>query len=173
MSLSVRAPLYDRFKKLGIDYRTVDHPPIMTVDEGRAFKSELPGGHTKNLFLKDKKGGFFFLSAECDTDIDLVAMGKILAARGRLSFGRPEKMQEILGVMPGSVTPFALMNARPDAFVAVTFDNALFQYDTIWFHPLENTASTAISPDDLLTFVQDCGVHPLLLDFSPHGVTKC
>ncbi|MEO0399066.1 MAG: prolyl-tRNA synthetase associated domain-containing protein [Pseudomonadota bacterium] len=185
-----RQKLFDRFDRLGVPSETVDHPPIMTVDEGRDLKLTMPGRHTKNLFLKDKKGNLFLLSAHCDTVVDLVAFGKAVGAKGRLSFGKPELMIEILGVAPGSVTPFALINADPAALRAVAFDAALFsgtaaepdedlgadpaqlprEGPRVWFHPLENTASTAIYPADLLLFARDCGFSPVLADFAGEAV---
>ena len=158
-----RAQLFARLDELGLTHRTVEHQPIMTVDEGRAFKESMPGGHSKNLFLKDKKGTLFLVTAHCDTEIDLVALGRHLGAKGRVSFGKPDLMVEKLGVAPGSVTPFAMINAVPDTFAAVVVDQAFFDHDPVWFHPLKNDASTAIAADDLIVFLKACGVEPLIL----------
>jgi len=159
-----RDALFARLDALKIAHRTVDHPPIMTVEEGRAFKADMPGGHSKNLFLRDKKGAHYLLSAHCDTPVDLVALGKAIGARGRLSFGKPAAMEATLGVTPGAVTPFGLMNAPPGAFTRVVVDRRFFDFDPVWFHPLDNAASTAIAPADLVRFAEACGFAPLILD---------
>ena len=163
---SARTDLAAFLDASGIGHRTVDHPAIFTVDEGRAFKASMPGGHSKNLFLKDKKGSLFLASAHSDTRVDLVALGKRLGAKGRLSFGKPDLMTETLGVVPGAVTPFALMNETARALSAVIIDQSLLAHDPVWFHPLENTASTAISPENLMLFVRTCGFQPLLCDLA-------
>ncbi len=161
-----RAALFDRLTRLGVAHRTVAHPPIMTVEEGRTFKASMPGGHSKNLFLRDKKGAFYFVTAHCDTQIDLVALGRRIGARGRLSFGKAEQLAQTLGVTPGSVTPFALFHAGAAALSAVIVDAAFEAFDPIWFHPLQNTASTAVSTPGLIAFIQDCGFEPQLMDFA-------
>ena len=157
--------LFERLEALRINPRTVEHPPIMTVAEGRAFKSAMPGGHSKNLFLKDKKGALTLITAHCDTEIDLVSVGKQIGARGRLSFASAALMQEILCITPGAVTPFALLNPAAAHILNVIVDKVFFDFETVWFHPLRNTASTAISPSDLLRFVQSTGHEPKLVSF--------
>lgn len=161
---ATRTKLFQRLDDLGISHRTVDHEAIMTVDEGREFKTSMPGGHSKNLFLKDKKGGRVFVTAHCDSVVDIVAIGRAVGSRGRLSFGKPELLMETLGVAPGSVTPFALMNARPEDLQAVIVDTRFFDHDPVWFHPLQNTGSTAISAENLLKFIRNAGFEPLVLD---------
>jgi len=149
-----------------IAHRTVEHPAIFTVDEGRDLKRQWPGGHSKNLFLKDKRGDLFLAVALGETRVDLVGLGKRLGAKGRLSFGKPELMTATLGVVPGAVTPFTLINRSAQALKAVILDSALLATDPVWFHPLENTASTAISAADLRRFVISCGFEPQIIDLS-------
>ena len=161
-----RSALFNLLDRLGIGHRTVDHPAIFTVEEGRAFKAEMPGGHSKNLFLKDKKGALALAVAHCDTRVDLVGLGKAIGAKGRLSFGKPELMTATLGVIPGAVTPFALMNDSAKALSAVIIDRRLMDYDPVWFHPLENTASTAVSAAGLQHFAQACGFTPRLVNLA-------
>ncbi|MEM9899222.1 MAG: prolyl-tRNA synthetase associated domain-containing protein [Pseudomonadota bacterium] len=161
-----RLKVEKRLSALGIDCTTVTHPPIMTVEEGRSFKESMPGGHSKNLFVKDKRAEFSLVVAHCDTKVDLVGVGKALGSKGRLSFGKPEAMVEILGVEPGSVTPFSLMNASPSALARVVIDKNLMGFDQVWFHPLRNTASTAIKPEDLVVFAEDCGFPPVFMDLA-------
>jgi Ala-tRNA(Pro) deacylase len=157
-----RSDLFAFLDALGIAHRTVEHPPIFTVDEGRDFKSSMPGGHSKNLFLKDKKDRLFLAVAHCDTPVDIVGYGKAAGAKGRLSFGKPALMTATLGVIPGAVTPFALINAGAAALTEVAVDTALLSWPAVWFHPLENTASTAVAPQDLLRFIEACGHAPRL-----------
>jgi Ala-tRNA(Pro) deacylase len=164
-----RAALFARLDALGIDHRTVEHPAIFTVEEGRDMKASMPGGHSKNLFLKDKKDRLFLAVCHCDTAVDLVAYGKLAGAKGRLSFGRPELMTATLGVIPGAVTPFALINDSAKALAEVAVDAALLRWDAVWFHPLENTASTAVSPDGLIAFIRACGFAPRLVDLANPG----
>ncbi len=165
-----RAALLDALDRFGIKARTISHQAIFTVEEGRDLKRQMPGGHSKNLFLKDKKGALFLAVADAETRIDLVALGKALGAKGRLSFGKPELMTATLGVIPGAVTPFALINESARALSAVIVDSRLLASDPVWFHPLENTASTAISPQNLLDFIEDCGFNARIIDLAAPSV---
>jgi Ala-tRNA(Pro) deacylase len=169
--VKVRADLFEFLDRLGIEHETVEHPPIFTVKEGRALKLQWPGGHSKNLFLKDKKGALFLAVALGETKVDLVGLGKALGAKGRLSFGKPELMTATLGVIPGAVTPFALINETAKTLSRVILDTNLLAHDPVWFHPLENTASTGISPENLVRFVEACGFTPGITDLaSPAGL---
>lgn len=149
---------------LGIAHRTVDHAPVFTVAEGDAIKDAMPGGHTKNLFLKSKKNELVLISAHQDTAVALNALHRKLGT-GRLSFGKPELLGEALGVTPGSVTAFAIVN-DPDQRVRFILDQALMDYDIVNFHPLKNDATTAISSADLLTFVRALGREPEIMDLT-------
>ena len=162
--MKTRDELFALFAELGIDQRTVEHPAVFRVGEGEAIKAALPGGHTKNLFLKDSKGQLWLVSALQDTQIDLKAMPNVIGS-ARLSFGSPDAMASALGVTPGSVTAFALIN---DAGHAVRFvlDAALADADPVNFHPLVNTATTAISRADFRRFLAALGVEPLTVDFA-------
>lgn len=161
-----RDELFRFFDSLAIAHRTVEHPPIFTVEEGRSYKASMPGGHSKNLFLKDKKDRLFLAVAHCDTPVDIVGYGRAAGSKGRLSFGRPDLMTATLGVIPGAVTPFALINETARSISEVAVDAALMRWDAVWFHPLENTASTAVAPSDLLKFIRACGFAPRLLDLA-------
>ncbi len=161
-----RAALITLFGQLDVGHKTVEHEAIFTVDQGRDLKRQWPGGHSKNLFLKDKKGALFLAVALSDTRVDLVGLGKLLGAKGRLSFGKPELMTATLGVIPGAVTPFTLMNESAKALSSVIVDSQLLVHDPVWFHPLENTASTAVSPADLLKFIRHCGFEPRTVDLA-------
>lgn len=160
------ADLFARLDGLGIAHSTVRHRPVFTVDEGADLKAQMPGGHSKNLFLKDKKGALALVSALAETKIDLNALAKALGM-GRPSFGSAELLLETLGVTPGSVTVFAMMNAPPGR-LRLVLDEALFGHEIVNFHPLSNDATTAVAPAGLLKFLADCGHAPVRIAFD-HG----
>ena len=154
--------LLARLAELGIQSRTVSHPPVFTVEQAKALRGELPGGHVKNLFLRNKKGAMWLVVAEEDRRIDLKVLGERIGA-GKVSFGSPERLLQYLGVLPGSVTPLGLINDTGHA-VQIVIDQALLAHDPINVHPLTNDRTTAISPNDLLTFIEACGHTPQILD---------
>lgn len=164
------ADLFALFDRLGIAHATRRHRPVFTVEEGADIKAALPGGHTKNLFLKDKKGGIWLISAIAETQIDLNAVSRLLGA-ARFSFGSAERLMEYLGVTPGSVTVYALINDQPER-VRVILDEALFDHDLVNFHPLSNDATTAANPADMLKFVRATGHDPIRLRFDAAGVPR-
>jgi Ala-tRNA(Pro) deacylase len=154
--------LYARFAALGIVWHTHAHAPVFTVEEARNLRGRLPGTHTKNLFLEDRKGALWLVVAREDLRLDLNALAKTLHAP-RFSFGTPERLMEVLRIPPGSVTPFALMHDVAGLVTAV-FDRAMLTSDLVNFHPLRNDRTTAISAGDLIRFAQACGHDPLILD---------
>jgi Ala-tRNA(Pro) deacylase len=156
-----RADLAQCLERLGIRTETVEHPPLFTVEESRALRGEIAGGHTKNLFLKDKKDQVFLVVADEDAAIDMKSLHKRIGS-GRLSFGRPELLAELLGVIPGAVTPFAAIN-DPTGRVTVILDSELLRHERLNFHPLENTATTTIGRDDLVAFLRHTGHEPRIL----------
>lgn len=147
---------------LGIEHKTTQHEPVFTVAESESLRDRIPGGHTKNLFVKDKKDRYFVLTVEENAVVDLKTVHKIIDASSRVSFGRPEKMLEYLGVVPGSVTVFGAIN---DTANNVTFvlDSDLMSHDLINGHPLSNDATTTIGRDDLIRFLEATGHAPLVL----------
>lgn len=162
--------LFARLDALGVAHATHAHRPVFTVAESRDLKAAIPGGHTKNLFLKDKKSRLFLLCAIADTVIDLNAASKLIGA-GRFSFGNAELLMKHLGVEPGSVTLFALVN-DPERRVTLILDDALFAFDPVNFHPLRNDATTAISPGGMMAFVRSLGREPIRLAFDAAGVPR-
>jgi Ala-tRNA(Pro) deacylase len=152
------AELFAYLDNLGIAHATVTHPPVFTVEEGRDLRGTIPGGHTKNLFLRDKKGVPYLVVAGEAAAIELRALHRVLGATGRFSFGSAELMHELLGVTPGSVTPFAVSNDTANR-VTVVLDAALMTHAVLNFHPLVNTGTTTISRDGLLQFLAATG-HP-------------
>ncbi len=155
--------LLARLDHLGIASTTHRHPPMFTVEDSRKLRGELPGGHCKSLFLKDKKGAMWLVVVLEDRAVDLKALRARLGAKN-LSFGRPERLLEVLGVVPGAVTPFALLNDS-ERRVTVVLDKEMLAHDPLNYHPLSNEATTAIAPGDLLAFIADCGHVPTILDF--------
>lgn len=153
--------LFRRLESLGIPTTTVEHPPLYTVAESRAKRGSIPGGHTKNLLLRCKKGRLWLVVALESADIDLKSLHTRIGA-GRLSFARPEQLEQALGIPAGSVSPFALINDTEQR-VQVVLDEAMMRLDRLNFHPLVNTATTTIGRDDLLAFIRSCGHTPAIV----------
>jgi Ala-tRNA(Pro) deacylase len=152
--------LFEEFDRLGIDTETVEHPAVFTVDEAKALRGELPGAHSKNLFLKDKKGRFWLVVALEDRPIDLKALRHTIGA-APLSFGKPDALEAILGITPGSVTPFSVINDT-EGQVTVVLDAEMLEQAPLNFHPLVNTATTRISAAGLLAFLGATGHDPII-----------
>ncbi len=157
-----REDLFALLDELGIAHETREHEAAFTVEDARRLRGLIPGGHTKNLFLKDKKGRLWLVVAEEDREVNLKQLHRRIGA-ARLSFGKAELMEQVLGVRPGSVTPFAVMNDR-EGRVTVVLDEAMMAHEVLNFHPLENTATTSISSQGLLKFLRATGHEPLLAD---------
>ena len=157
-----RNELFNFLDQHHIAHKTIEHAAAHTVEQARAHRGLLPGGHAKNLFLKCKKGSLWLIVAEEETPLRLNQLHKRIGS-GRLSFGSADLMMEVLGVTPGSVTPFALLNDRQHR-INLILDEILLAQDPLNFHPLENTATTTISRDDLLRFVNACGFTPLIMN---------
>jgi len=156
--------LFDSLAGLGIAHRTVEHAPVFTVEQAKAHRGELPGLHIKNLFLRNKKEEMWLVVALEDRAIDLKRLGEMLGA-GRLSFGSAERLRKYLGVEPGSVTPFAVINDQAHE-VRLVLDRALEAGGPINAHPLTNTMTTAIGLSDLLRFFAETGHQPAWLDLA-------
>ena len=155
--------LFDVLDAAGVAHTTLEHAPVFHVGEGAEIKAQLAGGHTKNLFLKEAKGRLWLITALGETKIDLKALPARIGS-AKLSFGSAALLEEALGVEPGSVTPFALIN---DAARRVTLivDAALLRADPLNFHPLTNTATTQVSKAGFLAFLDALGVEPMVVDF--------
>ena len=155
--------LFARLDKWGIAHRTVEHPPVFTVEEAKALRGNLPGHHIKNLFLRNKKEEMWLVVALEDRTIDLKRLGEVLGA-GRLSFGSADRLKRYLGVEPGSVTPLSLVNDEGHA-VRLVLDRGMADGGPVNAHPLVNTMTTALAPADLLRFFEATGHTPRWLDF--------
>ena len=151
--------LFAALDALGIKHSTIKHPPLFTVEQSRALRGQIPGGHTKNLFLRDKKHALYLVVAEEDAEIDLKSLHRLLGAGGRFSFGSADLLREVWGVEPGAVTPFGAIN-DDGGRVAVVLDAALMEHDTLNFHPLINVMTTTIRRDDLVKFLRSTGHAP-------------
>jgi Ala-tRNA(Pro) deacylase len=150
---------------LDISVTTVTHPPLYTVADSQALRGEIAGGHTKNLFLKDRKDQYFLLTVEEEATVDLKTIHTVIGAAGRVSFGRPEALMDLLGVVPGAVTAFGVINDT-DKRVKLFIDEALLGHAVINAHPLTNEATTSIAAHDLLRFVKATGHDPSILKLS-------
>lgn len=159
---SAPSDLFALLDELGIAVETQTHPAVFTVAESRGIKAAIPGGHSKNLFLKDRKDRLFLVVAKDETRIDLKRLHAAIGASGRLSFGAAALLRETLGVEPGSVTPFALVNDTAGR-VSVILDAALMACERVNFHPLVNTMTTTIGRDDLVRFLRATGHEPRTL----------
>jgi Ala-tRNA(Pro) deacylase len=153
---------------LGIPHQSVSHPPLFTVVESRGLRGQIAGGHTKNLFLRDKKGSPFLVVALEDAEIELKSLHRRLGATGRFSFGSAELMRELLGVEPGSVTPFSVINDT-ERRVTVVLDAAMMAHAVLNFHPLVNTGTTTIAREGLLKFLDATGHPPRIEGVSGSG----
>lgn len=162
--MKTRSDLIAFFDAHAIAHDTTDHPAVFRVGEGEGIKDDIPGAHTKNLFLKDAKGRLWLISAQDDTAIDLKRLHTVIGS-ARLSFGSAELMEQALGVTPGSVTAFGLIN---DVERRLTFvlDRRLAQAERVNFHPLTNTATTGVSREGFASFLAALGVTPIVVDFA-------
>lgn len=158
---ATRDELFQRLSELGIETESTNHAPVYTVEEARALRGNIPGGHCKNLFLKDKKGQLWLVVTLEDADVDLKALPRAIGA-ARLSFGKADLLLEVLGVEPGSVTPFALINDT-DIRVNVVLDETMMRAGRLNFHPLKNDATTTINAADLVAFIRSCGHDPAIV----------
>ena len=158
---ATREELFARLRSLGIATETRDHAPVHTVEEARALRGEIAGGPCKNLFLKDDKGQIWLIVCLEDAQVDLKAAPAKIGSR-RLSFGKPDLLMEVLGVEPGSVTPFGLINDMGRR-VNVVLDAAMMAHEQLNYHPLQNSATTTIRAADLVTFIRACGHEPRIV----------
>ncbi len=149
-------------ENLAIPTDTIEHPALFTVAESTALRGALTGGHTKNLFVKDKKSQLFLLVLEADAEIDLKRVHEKIGGSGRVSFGSAELLEEVWGVKPGSVTPFGAINDAAGR-VTVVLDAAMMGHARLNFHPLVNTRTTGLASADLVRFLRATGHEPVIV----------
>jgi Ala-tRNA(Pro) deacylase len=152
---------FSHLDKIGITIKTQTHPPVFTVEDAKKYCDHLPGMHLKNLFLKDKKDQLWLIIAENNKPIDLKKLRQKIGS-GHLSFGKPEILAKTLGVIPGSVTPFGLINDLTLS-VRIIIDSNVICNSLLNFHPLTNTATSSITPKDLIAFIKSCGHKPEII----------
>ncbi|HMK80849.1 MAG TPA: prolyl-tRNA synthetase associated domain-containing protein [Xanthobacteraceae bacterium] len=157
--------LFAFLDRLAIPHQTATHPPLFTVEQSQALRGTIPGGHTKNLFLKDKKDAVFLVVAPEEARIDLKTLHQRLGA-ARFSFGSAELMRALLGVEPGAVTAFGVINDVSHR-VSVVLDAGLMRHEVINCHPLVNTMTTSIGRDDLVRFLEATGHKPRIEAVAP------
>lgn len=162
--VEARERLFSHLADLGITAAVVPYPTHETVEEGKRLRGQMAGTFTKNLLLKDKKGRLFLFSIHEDVALDLKTLHQRIGANGRLGFAPAERMVELLGVQPGALTPLGLMNDG-NGLVTAVVDAALMEADQVNFHPLVNTESIGLKPQELLAFIRSCGREPVLVDF--------
>lgn len=158
------AGLFARLDELGLTHKTVGHEALYTVEQSRALRGDLDGAHIKNLFLRDKKRRMWLVTVLENREMDLKALRHRIGAQGNLSFGNADLLMQHLGIIPGAVTPFSVINDR-DGNVTMVLDKALTEIDPVNAHPLRNDRTTAISPDDLVAFLEAENHAPLVLNF--------
>ena len=146
---------------MDISFTTHTHPPLRTVEDAKAFRGDLQGAHIKNLYLRDRKKRNFLLVAEEDKAIDLKALPGLIGS-DRLSFGSADRLFEMLGVRPGAVSPFTLIN-DPNHKVRLVLDANLVDQSCLFAHPLVNDMTLGISGADLMRFFTHTGHDPRLL----------
>jgi len=151
--------LFAALDALGIKHSTIKHPPLFTVEQSRELRGQIPGGHTKNLFLRDKKSELYLVVAEEDAEIDLKGLHRLLGANGRFSFGSADLLREVWGVIPGAVTPFGAINDT-EGRVTVILDAPMMEHAVLNYHPLVNTMTTSIASEDLVKFLESTGHVP-------------
>lgn len=155
------AALFRRFQTLAIRVITTYHPPFHTVEDAKAQRGNMVGGHCKTLFLKSKRDAWVLVVMDETGRLDVNQLSKDLGL-GRLSFASADHLLEKLGVSPGSVTPFAVMNWPKHIHLNMLLDADMMKNDPLHYHPLHNEATCAISPDDLLKFIHDCEIDPVI-----------
>ena len=154
------AGLLADLEALAIPHRVSEHVAVFTVEESRHIKADLPGEHTKNLFLKDTADAFWLVTVPSDARVDLKALPQAIGCK-RVSFGKAEDMERLIGILPGSVTPLAMINAMPGS-VTVVLETGLAQADRINVHPLRNTATVGLAGGDTLRLLRHWGHAPIV-----------
>ena len=152
--IETKEELLDILTRIGIDHTTHYHPAVYTVEEADRHKDGIVGAHSKNLFFRDRKKNFILVVTLSDKQIKIKEVAQKINAKG-LSFAKPEYLKQVLGVIPGAVTPLAVINAQGQG-LRVILDEALMEKEILNFHPIENTATTTLSAKDLFNFMKHC-----------------
>lgn len=164
------AELEGKLDSWGIAYSTISHPPMRTVEDSKKFRDGVPGGYSKNLFLRNKKGRMWLVTLHEDRQIDLKALGELIGA-GRVSFASPERLMQYLGVIPGAVTPLAVINDLSKS-VQFVLDEHLLELAPLHFHPCDNSKTTTLEASGLMEFLRQTDHPPLLVDFDSLTINR-
>ena len=155
--------LFDRLSEQGIHVTTIKHPRVYTVEESKALRGKIPGCHTKNLLLRNKKDVMWLIVCLENRTVNLKSLATCLGA-GRFSFASSERLGQYLGVEPGAVSPFAVINDHTQK-VRVAVDREVLQHETLNFHPLDNSMTTSITSEDFQHFLESERHSPEIVDF--------
>ena len=158
------AVLLEKLKHLNINYDLHEHEPVFTVEESKKIDKAISACHTRNMYLRTKKKENFLITLSHNTPIDLKKLEEIVKAK-RFSFGSPDRLMQYLGVFPGSVTPFAAINAQPSS-IDIILEEKMMKAEKVAYHPLINIMTIVIKPDDLLLFLKSCGHNPRIVDLT-------
>lgn len=157
--------LMARFDALGIAYKLHHHEAVYTVEESEKIDADIEGTHCRNLFLRDKKKNNYLVVLQNATDVDMKKLPPVIGS-DRLSFGSSDRLWEYLGVRPGSVCPFAVVNDTQNQ-VKILLDKSMMETDIVNYHPLLNTMTVSIKPADLVKFIESTGHEAHIVDLSP------
>ena len=162
--------VFKTLDKLGIVHSTITHPPMRTVEDSRALRDGVPGGYSKNLFLRNRKGRMVLVTLLEHRTVDLKALGAQLGI-GKPSFASQQRLMHFLGVKPGAVTPLAVINDVTQV-VTTVLDKSLLAMDPLHFHPCDNCMTTTVSADGLLSYMNICHLDPVIVDFDALEVSE-
>lgn len=160
--------LLSRLETLGIEAHTFSHPPVFTVEEAKIHRGDLIGAHTKNLFVRDKKGRMWLIVALEDRAVNLRGVAEMLGHK-RFSFGSEERLMKYLGVIRGAVTPFGVVNDHTRA-VRVALDTGLQEHSVWNFHPLDNSMTTTLTGAEMVRFLEAVDHAPTWVDLGATAV---
>jgi Ala-tRNA(Pro) deacylase len=161
--------VFAKLDSLGIEHRTVSHRPLRTVEDSKGVREGVPGGYSKNLFLRNKKGRMILVTLHEDRVVNLKALGELLEM-GKPSFASPQRLMHYLGVIPGAVTPLAVINDTGHQVTAI-LDKMLLDLHPLHFHPGDNSMTTTLAATDLLQYMRSCHSEPVIIDFDRPELT--
>ena len=162
--------LIELLKRKGLDFQIHNHEPLYTVEDSEKFRGKIKGSHTKNLFLKNKKNSFFLFSCDENATVDLKLFSKSIDAKN-LSFANESYLDKYLGIKPGSVSPFALLNDK-NKEVNFYLDQKLYESEIINFHPLINTTTISIKMSDFINFILEHRIKINIFSLNNYSITK-
>lgn len=157
--------LMAQLENMGIEFKLYHHEAVYTVEESEKVDAGIEGTPCRNLFLRDKKKKNFLVVLQHATEVDMKKLPSVIGS-DRLSFGSADRLWQYLGVRPGSVCPFAITNDT-DNQVKILLDKSMMETDLVNYHPLLNTMTVGLTPDDLIKFIESTGHEAHIVDLSP------